>query len=424
MPVEERKSFTKRFSVFKEKYLGKIGVFCSNAIAIASLVVGIKGLKASQELSWRVVLGIVIFNSILWILVSVYETILFYKGSSLEKKLMKEKQDLEKSLNELERVSEEALKVQEKVLDGAHQQVYKDLQNSLCQVTSRLEGRKALDKKVQYYNNYIINSLIRFTGSALAIAGAMNKEIDEIEEFKKQALSSGSSEEFVENEAKLRIGRALERYKKSILDEFNHFLGNIVSKVKWVLDEYLEEKEIKLQTSISVKQFNRIITNSADENLSDVGVITTYRDNQTYRSGKREVGGIRYTIDGNSDFRFCLTHNSFLKNNIKEGDQTYANEHEGHLSMYNCTIVVPIKYDYPEFSRYFGYLTCDVLNQDFGNEDILDEDMVEIMHVAASIIGIYLDNMDFQWDYILDSDLLDMVYRMKYDSRRQSTAKS
>lgn len=216
----------------------------------------------------------------------------------------------------------------------------------------------------------------------------------------------------------VRSERALERYKKSILDEFNHFLGNIVSKVKWILDEYLEEKEINLQASISVKQFNRIITNSMDENLSDVGVITTYRDNQTYRSGKREVGEIRYTIDGNSDFRFCLTHNSFLKNNIKEDDQTYANEHKGHLSIYNCAIVVPIKYDYPGFTRYFGYLTCDVLNQDLESEDILDENMVEIMHVAASIIGIYLDNMDFQWNYILDMDLLDMVYGMKYVIKR------
>lgn len=39
--------------------------------------------------------------------------------------------------------------------------------------------------------------------------------------------------------------------------------------------------------------------------------------------------------------------------------------------------------------------------------------MAEIMEVTANVISAYFDNMDFQWDYVLEDDFLDIVYNMK-----------
>ena len=98
-----------------------------------------------------------------------------------------------------------------------------------------------------------------------------------------------------------------------------------------------------------------------------------------------------------------------MKNNITADDKTYDNEHTGFLEYYNCAIVVPIKYEYPDYSHVYGYLACDILNDDFSNNCLLDDKMAEIMEATANIIGAYFDNMDYQWDYVLEDDFLDIV---------------
>ena len=147
--------------------------------------------------------------------------------------------------------------------------------------------------------------------------------------------------------------------------------------------------------------------------MSDVGIITTFRDHKTYSQGKREIGIKEYSIRKNTDFTYCLTRSYFLKNNIVADDKTYDNENKDFLNYYNCTIVVPIVYRYPDRQHIYGYLTCDILNKDYFVDKLLDEKMAEIMVATANIIGIYFDSMDFQWEYVLEDDFLDIVYNMK-----------
>ena len=39
--------------------------------------------------------------------------------------------------------------------------------------------------------------------------------------------------------------------------------------------------------------------------------------------------------------------------------------------------------------------------------------MAEIMEATANIIGAYFDSMDYQWEYTLEDDFLDIIYKMK-----------
>lgn len=151
----------------------------------------------------------------------------------------------------------------------------------------------------------------------------------------------------------------------------------------------------------------------------DIEIITTFRDSQTYSQGKCEIGEEIYSINKNTDFLYCLTHPYFLKNNIQEDDRTYDNEHKGFLEYYNCAIVVPIKCAYPNSTYIYGYLTCDILNDDFSQQNLLDDKMAEIMEATANIMGIYFDDMDFQFKHLLDIVFLGTLPQADIDIRNR-----
>mgnify|MGYP003292787915 CR=1 FL=1 len=208
-----------------------------------------------------------------------------------------------------------------------------------------------------------------------------------------------------------RSETAIKDYKSSMMKEFNHFLSNITNKLKYILDIALQDKGCLLETSISVKQFNRKVEDVGD--IKDVTVITTFRDSQSYSQGKREIGEKAYSILGNTDFQYCLTHPYFLKNNICKNDRTYDNENKEFLEYYNCTIVVPIKYSYPDSTIFYGYLACDIFNTDFAKDNLLDDKMAEIIEATAGIMGSYFDSIDYQWSFFLNDDFMDVFFKMK-----------
>lgn len=366
-----------KWEEIKSKYLGKIANIISWVISIAGLVVSIVSfIKNDTDLGWGVTLAIVIFNSIFLIIISIYETLLYKRGTTIEKEIKAEKG------------------------------------REIAHLNQQLFSSIDLSAKLRYYFKYIIYTLNKFSTRLLAANSKYAQAKSNIEKIVEDYGNAGSgNDEKFDVLIKSMIDSAERDYRKSMLEEFNLFLGNISSKLKEVLDASLRNKDCPLETSISIKQFSRIVIDPDD--VSDVVVITTFRDSQTYSQGKREVGTEKFSINKNTDFIYCLTHPYFLKNNITLTDKTYDNEHTGFLEFYNCAIVVPIKCEYPDYSHVFGYLTCDILNPDPARENLLDEKMAEIMEATARIIGDYFDSMDFQWEYSLESDFLDIVYNMK-----------
>lgn len=355
------------WETIKKKYLGRIGKAVSWLFNIASLVLAAVSLfnNNGTDLNWRILLAIIIFNSIFLIIISVYESLIFRRGSAIENRLSDQ---------------------------------------------LRLSNNQA--DKLRYYYKYIIATLNKFSTQLLAVYYKLQQAYDDINAMESEYNALEESHTVtIQNLLERSEATALEEYISSTEKQFDHFLSNITSRLKQILDISLHQKGCSLETSISVKQFNRIVTDPHD--ISDVMVITSFRNNESYSQGKREIGERQYHIDKNTDFLFCLSKPYFLKNNIKANDKSYENEHEDFLSYYNCTIVVPIKCAYPNSDHIFGYLACDILNQDFSQDDLLDDKMAEIMQATANIMGLYFDDIDYQWSYVLNDDFLRLICKRK-----------
>lgn len=44
--------------------------------------------------------------------------------------------------------------------------------------------------------------------------------------------------------------------------------------------------------------------------------------------------------------------------------------------------------------------------------------MAEIMEATANIMGLYFDDMDFQWDHVLNYDFLDTIFNLKNKTKK------
>lgn len=365
------------FDKFKDKHLGKIGKFFSWAINIIALILSILSFSNhSDDIGWKLLSVIIIFNCVLLIAVSIYETFLFKHSKQIEDTITK---NYNRKVNDL---------------------------------SLKLNSTTKLSLDLRYYYKYIISSLNKFSTKLYAVNTSLQESIKNIETL--QEITEESPSELKDNFINNFAMKTNKEYHLSMLNEYNHFLSNIITKLKFILDASLKEKQIDLEVSISVKQFNRIILDP--KNIKDINVITTFRDNKTYSQNKREVGKIKYNIFENTDFIHCMTNPYFLKNNISSNDKSYKNEHTGFIEYYNCTIVVPIVCEYPETIHYYGYLTCDVLNNNLNNDDIFDDKMADIMIATARVIGIYFDNLEFQWECILGNDFLDNIFDLIKDN--------
>lgn len=359
---------------FKKRYLGKIGSILSWVFNIAGLFLAVLSfIKNDTDLGWAVVLTIIIFNSILIMAIAIYETHIYKKGD----------------------------------------QIAKSFEAKFSQLSQKLDICIEQRGQLRYYYDYIIMTCNKFSTQLLAVNYKLQESISNISEISQSKLDGCLMTSDINNDYFLRLqDNAIKEYRHSMLKEFNHFLGNITAKLTYMLDMLLREKECYLNTSISVKQFNYMLTDV--ENINHIKIITTFRDHKTYSQKKREIGKAEYTINGNSDFQYCISHPYFLKNNIKRGDKTYSNEHEGFLEFYNCTIVAAIKCQYPMSQHIYGYLTCDILNKDYTKDNLLDDEMAELLATTATLMGIYFDNMDYQWSSFLETDFLNDIYTMKH----------
>lgn len=367
----------------KSKRFGIIEKVFSWLISAASLIISIVSLVHSEgDLGWIVVLGIIVFQNIFIAFVSAFETLVYKKCKEIENKTM--------------------VKYDTK---------YNELVNKNQEVKQTLTIRQNREDELRYFYKNIVMILNKSSSRLLEISYNFTKSCTFGSDSTDDIRDSNPNEHL-----KNLMSGAKDIYQKDTMTAFDDFLLNMTNTLKTVLDLYLEEKGVLVGSSISVKQFNRIMADP--QNHNDIRIITTYRDNQTYIRGKRETNKEIYCIDKNSDFLYCLSNPYFLKNNMTENDNTYDNEHKGYLDFYNCTIVAPIKCEYPECTHIYGYLTCDILNDNFSIKDPLDDRMATIIETVANVIGLYFDDIDYQWSLNCGDDFLESIFKLKTQSQK------
>lgn len=62
----------------------------------------------------------------------------------------------------------------------------------------------------------------------------------------------------------------------------------------------------------------------------------------------------------------------------------------------------------------YGLLACDVMNDKYANDEILDAEITNFLDIAAYIISIYFDNIDFNWVFCKISDRYRTFWNMVY----------
>lgn len=336
------------------KLLGKIFSFIYNLIGLVLAIWAI--IDDYPTLEWAIVLCLIIFNSIFLMVVSAIEAWQAHKT-----KVCSQSSD------------------------------------------SKIKQLDMYKSNLREYYNYIITTFGKFSNRLLRINLKKQEAYADCEKLIDLGIGRDSAQ------IKERLKSADNAFVESMISEHRHFLGNITSKLKSILDYSLASKGCQLEVSIAIKQLNRIIDPESSD--SNAKVITVFRDYKTYSQGKREVAQTEYTISGNTDFHYCVTNPYFLKNNISPDDKTYANENPACFSNYNCTIVVPIKCSYSEANQMFGYLACDTLNEDFSKTDIMDTEMAEIMIATANIIALYFEDIGFQFEAVGNMDFMDTIYK-------------
>ena len=381
-----------KWQVFKDKYLGKIFNWTSFAVGILGIIITVISLTSPSDAGWIVALVVIVLNNV-WLIASIiYESYVTYKVKEVSNNAHKDKDDYE---NKIRVEQERRVAAEEKII--------------LCK-----KSNSEYTVKLLYYFEFVCETLNKYSTRLLEVNYKYSEDDSNVDTFDNLLPNDILSSSNVGNH--LTNLKVINRktYENSMKREFNHFLKDITDQLRIILEFHLLEKGISLPVSIAVKQYNKIVNYPDD--LVGVSVITTFRDHQTYSQGEREIGTKEYSINNNSDFVHCLNKPWFIKNNMTDDDTNYSNENSDYLKYYNCTIVVPIKYEYSDKCHIFGYLACDTLNQDLSITNIFDNKAAQIMQITANIIAAYFDSMDFQWAYELSKDFLDIVYNMKINN--------
>ena len=218
---------------------------------------------------------------------------------------------------------------------------------------------------------------------------------------------------------KTQIEDELQKYRNSLFALYNRYVKGVFEETLGAINLDLKSKGIDLNVSMSLKLFD--FTYRASEDHKKMRIYTAFRDKDTYDNKKeREIGERHYSIDMNGDFHKCLSKESYIKNNINSTVDDYLNENFPNcMQFYNCTAVVPIICDYKSDKQIYGFFCCDSLNDKYHN-DIFDKNTCDILYSAALTLGIFFDNINSAWSYIVDKDeqdFLSYLHKQIYKNR-------
>lgn len=341
------------------KHVCKFGTnSISLLISIISLVFGIISMNANEILEWKFLIGLVIFNSIFLIGVSIYGCVMYFISYNLEKM----KKEAEKKLEE----NNECLKII-KLNDKAFLTDLVDIQVKF--------NKECIEINEVYTSaeNFITTEDIK------NFANDDNAYNDKVRELFIKKLNANISE-----------------FKQSVINRFNGFIGYSIHGLKNIIDKSLSANNLKC--SITLKQMNDGFYEDSIDNSKKIQIITCYRDSNAF-TNRKEVGRKIFKVNANTAFSNCLHNDSFLKNHLVENDDSYLNETSDFLKYYNCVMVVPIYSIRNDMKCYYGYLACDVLYEGKNTDiEIFNAEMVEKMKLVSTIIASYYDEHFRRWE--------------------------
>ncbi len=337
---------------------------------VGSFVLAIWTAVSDQiDLSWAIIITIIIFDSVLLVGITIFETILYF--------MYKKRIDTEKTASN------------------------KLLQESAEKQTALSSQLKKEKIQVERVEKMATDVLYMASQLALDCNKEINKTIDDIQSTLDK-VDTFMAQQFDDESKILSVGQEITDLEQKMNYHYDQFMLLCTSKAKRAIDAVFSKKNLSLSHSISIKQFSEpLFWLEDDEREAAIGgakIITAFRDNDTYISTVREVGKQVFSISKNNDFAYCLDNPYFIKNNISETNKfDYIKEDKNFLEYYNCTMVVPIYSLMFGTKIYYGYLTCDTQNHDLTNEDIYDEQSISILIYAASILGTFFSNMSDRW---------------------------
>lgn len=184
------------------------------------------------------------------------------------------------------------------------------------------------------------------------------------------------------------------RYADDLFELARDFFSMSTGNIKSVEETLIKIKGYRCNVSVTIKLFTRPY--QSDDHIDDFHVYTAFRDEETTKQEKREIGERLFSVGNNSDFVQCLRKESYIKNHMKPNEPNYMNENPLFLEFYNCTVVVPIKIKYSEAEqKFYGFLCCEC--KDDSDEEIYDQVSAQYLYSFSQNIATLLETLDTNW---------------------------
>lgn len=280
----------------------------------------------------------------------------------------------------------------------------KTLQDKVDNTTAEYSGKTAalekdrdhMIKQLYTISNAVKSNNIHSNDILVKIPSEANEQYELLSRLQFIMQETSPDSEMVE---KLRSDavQSAQKYAAELFDIFNRYCREATDEAVKLQNAYLTLKRIPLKVSITVKLMNKPYHPDTD-NIADVKVYTAFRDYEVYSDHEREIGEQLYTVSGNTAFIQCLSKDYFIRNNIKPNDDSYSNEHRRYDEFYNCTICVPIRLKRADGkNKFFGFFSCDCLNNDPSITEVLDRSAAQYLFAFAQNIATFLETLDANW---------------------------
>ncbi len=302
-----------------------------------------------------------------------------------------------------------------KEAENENTRVLEEAEGSIKVVEKTSELNWQLTKKILVFSKNINKRINNFL---TLICDESDKYYCSVGHIKEKLEAKKEDQDYAEL-CKAQLEDARQKYRNSLFSLYNRYVKGVFEETLSAINMDLKSKDIVLNVSMSLKLFD--FTYRASEDHKKMQIYTAFRDKDTYDNNKeREIGERHYHVALNGDFHTCLSKESYIKNNIKNIAEDYLNENFPNcMRFYNCTAVVPIICDYKSDKQIYGFFCCDSLNDKY-DKDIFDKNTCDILYSAALTLGMFFDNINSAWTYIVDSDeqdFLSYLHKQIYKNR-------
>ena len=279
--------------------------------------------------------------------------------------------------------------------------------------------REHIIKQLFTISNAVKSNNIHSNDILVKIPSEANEQYELLEKLRIIMEETNPDPAVVEKIRKEALESA-QKYALQLYEVFNRYCRDATDEAVKLQNAYLYLKRIPLNVSITVKLMDRPYHPGVD-NVDEIKVYTAFRDHEAYSDHQREIGEALYSISGNTAFISCLRKDYFIINNTIPGQDSYNNEHRRFDEFYNCAICVPIRLKRADGKdKFFGYFSCDCLNNDGMITEVFDRCAGQYLYAFAQNFATFLETLDANWiDRYQGLDgvspgILEMLYKKIY----------